>query len=87
MKIRRPKKRVENKNNEPSINPETLDLFKLRDLGEAIGSKASGAASPVTPEYPSRPQTPETSGETNSGMMTPQGNPPGALAPVQMSTD
>jgi hypothetical protein len=27
------------------------------------------------------------SGETNSGMMTPQGNPAGALAPVQMSTD
>jgi hypothetical protein len=87
MKIRRPKKRVENKNNKPPINPETLDLFTLRELGEAIRSKASGPASPVTPEYPSRPQTPEISGETNSGMMTPQGNPAGALAPIQMSTD
>jgi hypothetical protein len=87
MKIRRPKKRVENKNNEPSKNPETLDLFKLRELGEAIGSEASGPASPVTPEHPSRTKTPETSGETNSGMTTPQGNPAGALAPIQMSTD
>jgi hypothetical protein len=87
MKTRRPKKRVENKNNESSINPETLDLFKLRELGEAIGSEASGPVSPVTPKHPSRPQTPETSGETNSRMMTPQGNPTGALAPIQMSTD
>jgi hypothetical protein len=87
MKIRRPKKRVENKNNEPPINPETLDLFTLRVLGEAIRSKVSGPASPVTPEYPSRLQTPEILGETNSGMMTPQGNPTGALAPIQMSMD
>jgi hypothetical protein len=86
-KIRRPKKRVKNKNNEPPANPETLDPFKLRELGEAIGSEAAGPASPVTPEYPSRPQTPETSGETNSGMTTPQGNPAGALAPIQMSMD
>jgi hypothetical protein len=76
-----------NKNNKPSGNPETLDLFKLKELGEAIGSEALGPASPVTPEYPLRPQTPETSGETNSGIMTPQVNPTGALAPVQMSTD
>jgi hypothetical protein len=87
MKIRRPKKRVENQNNEPPTNPETLDPLKLRELGEAIGSEAVGPASPVTPEHPSRPQTPETSGETNSGMTTPLGNPAGALAPVQMSTD
>jgi hypothetical protein len=87
MKIRRPKKRVENKNNEPPVNLETLDLFTLRELGEAIGSEASGPASPVTPEYPSRPQTPQMSGETNSAMTTPQGNPVGALAPIQMSTD
>jgi hypothetical protein len=87
MKIRRPKKRVENKNKEPPANPETLDPFKLRELGEAIGSEAAGPVSPVTPEHPWRPQTPETSGETNSGMTTPLGNPAGALAPVQMSTD
>jgi hypothetical protein len=87
MKIRRQNKRFENKNNEPSENPETLDLFKLRELGEAISSKASGPVSPVTPEHPSRPQTPEMSGETNSRMTTPQGNPVGALAPIQMSTD
>jgi hypothetical protein len=76
-----------NKNNEPSGNPETLDLFKLKELGEAIGSEASGPASPGTPKHPLRLQTPETSGETNSGMMTPQVNPAGALAPIQMSTD
>jgi hypothetical protein len=78
---------VENKNNEPPTNPETLDPFKVRELGEAIRSEAAEPASPVTPEHPSRPQTPEMSGETNSGMTTPQGNPTGALAPVQMSID
>jgi hypothetical protein len=86
-KIRRPKKRVENKNNEPPTNPETLDPFKLRELGEAIRREAAGPVSPVTPEHPSRPQTPETSGETNSGMTTLLGNPTGALAHVQMSMD
>jgi hypothetical protein len=87
MKIRRPKKRVKNKNNKPPVNPETLALFTLGELGEAIGSEASGPVSPVTPKHPLRPQTPEISGETNSGMMTPQGNPAGALTPVQMSMD
>jgi hypothetical protein len=87
MKIRRPKKRVKNKNNEPPMNPETLDPFRLRELGKAIGSEAAEPASPVTPEYPLILQNPEILGETNSRMMTLQGNPVGALAPIQMSTD
>jgi hypothetical protein len=78
---------VENKNNEPPVNLETLDLFELKELGKAIRSKVAGPASLVTPEYPSRPQTPEMSGETNSRMITPQANPIGALAPIQISTD
>jgi hypothetical protein len=80
-------KGLKNRNNEPPANPEILDLFKLRELGEAIRSEVAGPVSPVTPEYPSTPQTPVISGETNSGMTTPQGNPTGALAPMQMSMD
>jgi hypothetical protein len=38
------------------------------------------------PDNPSRTQTPETAKE-DSGMMTPQGNHGGALAPVQMTQD